>query len=270
MSKNSSSDFWIAACTIARALTNGYGLVRSSIAYVIAGPKANSESESKYAPFSMSSSDTRQDAFRHILWSSLLAQNYFTLSSKSKRIGFSNLVTTKRETTCSDGVGNAIDAKEMDFHNNYIGREIWSQNTTYRTLFGWNVGLRRPSTSLLIDIAFSKVESRSCFVVSNKNFDDITDKNTHYNEIETKNIIPNMTPVYIKKPIINKQPIVTVTYDYRDCGGSSNNGGFDELTNVDKINGNNLDPSDPCIRKIYTTTDVDACFYSKNPNYNPY
>lgn len=124
-SKTSSSDFWIATCTIARSLTNGYGLIRSTIAYSIAGPKANSVSESKYSLFLISSSDTREDAFRHILWSSLLAQNYFTISSKSKRIGFANLVTTKRETTCSDGVGNPIDSREMDFHNNYIGREIW-------------------------------------------------------------------------------------------------------------------------------------------------
>lgn len=198
LGKSNSSEFWIATCTMARALTHGYGLVRSTIAYSIAGPKSKSEASSKY--LNLVGSNDRRGAFRHILWSALLAHNYFTISSKSKRIGFSNLVTTKRETTCSDGIGNALDGREMDFHNNYIGRQIWDQNTTYRYLFGWAVGLKRPHTESLINLVFVKVEEQSCFIVKNETSNSIF----YYSINDTKNEILNVNQniaVYIKGPI---------------------------------------------------------------------
>ena len=198
------SEFWIATCSIARALKNGYGLIRSTIAYVIATPKAKSESLSKY-PSSMGSANTRKDVFRHILWNALLAQNYFTISSKSKRTGFANLITTARETSCSDGAGNPEDSKEMDFHNNFIGRKIWDDNTTYRYFLGAAIGLRRPSTSFLINATFGRVESISCFVIKEENPNDSFDYTISETKTEILNINPT-TPVYFIGPIADKLP----------------------------------------------------------------
>lgn len=147
------------------------------------------------------------------------------------------------------------------------------KNTTYRTFLGFVIGLNRPDTSLLIDIAFNFVENRSCFIVSNKNFTDVITKSLHYNEIETKDLIlntPILNPVYIRGPIASKLLRITVTNDYTNCTGNSSDGGLNELININKINGNNIDPNDPCIQKIYTTSYIDACFYSKDFNYNPY
>lgn len=90
----SKSEFEIAACTIALAIPK-YGLVRTTIAYSIAGPKADVEAPLQY-PI-IGSSNTREDAFRHIYWNALLAQNYFTLVSKSKRANFALFISGLRE-----------------------------------------------------------------------------------------------------------------------------------------------------------------------------
>jgi hypothetical protein len=90
-------------------------------------------------------SDNKGDAYKHLMWSSLLAHNYFTVSSKSTRLRFSEAISYAYED-CSI---NKADAREMDYHNNYIGRKLWDDNCGYRKIFGRPVGLRRPDISTL-------------------------------------------------------------------------------------------------------------------------
>lgn len=281
LSKSASSEFFIAACTMARALKHGYGLVRSTIAYSIAGPKSNSTAKSKYS--TLDRTDTRRDAFRHILWSALLAQNYFTISSKSKRLGFSNLVTTKRETSCSDGVGNPLDSREMDFHNNSIGRKIWNSNTDYYYVFGFKIGLKRPSTQKLINLAFSKVEYSSCFIIKDHPDGILFD----FSIDETRSEIINtfeLTAVYIRGPIVPQRIVDRTTYDYSNCDGNDldelgfqNDNSINNLnvianpdSSLNNSNTANLDDIDDCPIINNITTVVNGCFISKDSNYNPY
>lgn len=160
-----SNEFATYYCTLNLMIAGDYGFVRGTFSYFLAGTRADDSSTNYYSNFE--SSDSRRDAYRHILWNSLLAQYYFTISSKAPRLGFAELVTNAREQWPCGG-SNAIDGKEMDYHNNFIGRKIWNDNTSYRTFWGWNVGLRKPSTSRLKDLAYAKVEYQSCLIVTNK------------------------------------------------------------------------------------------------------
>ena len=71
--------------------------------------------------------------------------HYFTVSSKSPRLRFSEAISYAYED-CSV---NIADAREMDYHNNYIGRKLWDDNCGYRKLFGKRLGFRRPDISTL-------------------------------------------------------------------------------------------------------------------------
>lgn len=261
VSRSEWSTYW---CTMELSLRNGYGLVRASIAYTLAGVRARTSSSNYYAD--LNASDSRRDAYRHVLWNSLLANYYFTIVSKTMRLGFAELVTNARETTC--GGPNEADAREMDYHNNFIGRDLWDQNTTYRTLLGIRVGLRKPSTSDLKEIARYRVDKRSCFIVK-EHPDDVV---FNYTVVETRHEILNMnatTIVYIRERIAPKLQRTQVSYDFSDCGGGSDSG-FNEFVDINHIDGNTIDLDDPCVRRIYTTTFVSACFISKDANYNPY
>ena len=60
-----------------------------------------------------------------------LTYNYFTISSKSPRLRFSEAISYAYED-CSI---NDADAREMDYHNNFIGRKLWDDNCGYRRIF---------------------------------------------------------------------------------------------------------------------------------------
>ncbi|WP_028887462.1 DUF6973 domain-containing protein [Tenacibaculum ovolyticum] len=95
---------------------------------------------------SLDESDTKLDAYRHILWSALLCNNYLTVSSKSPKLAYAKAVTDAWELCSTD---NKEDAHEMDYHNNAIGRKVYNDNTQYKTLLGANIGLKSPSLALL-------------------------------------------------------------------------------------------------------------------------
>ena len=240
-----------------------YGLVRGSIAYTLAGSRAK-KSSSNYYP-NLDAGDTRRDAYRHILWNSLLAQYYFTISSKVKRLNFAKFIADNNERLPCGG-SNADDGKQMDYHNNVIGRQIWDQNTSYRKFLGWVVGLRKPSTSDLKDFAHAKVEKQSCLIVKKDPNDYLFD----YTIEETKNEIlktPSYIAVYIAGDIAPRRYITNTIYDYSNC-----NDNFEpierEPINI-RISEEDDDMYD-CPRVVRTTRTIDACFVSKDPNYNPY
>uniref|UniRef100_A0A2B4RA10 DUF6973 domain-containing protein n=1 Tax=Stylophora pistillata TaxID=50429 RepID=A0A2B4RA10_STYPI len=71
--------------------------------------------------------DDKTDAKRHIYWSALLAINYYTISSKLPRLKFAEKIGNANEE-CG---GNYVDAAEMDYHNNAIGRKLFDDNGKY-------------------------------------------------------------------------------------------------------------------------------------------
>ncbi|WP_075343021.1 DUF6973 domain-containing protein [Tenacibaculum agarivorans] len=101
------------------------------------------------------STDTKQDAYRHILWSSLLCRYYYTISSKAPKLRFAKAIGDVNEE-CGN---NNADAREMDYHNNAIGRKIYDQNAPYKKFFGFTVGVRTPSVSNLKSKAKTEVDN---------------------------------------------------------------------------------------------------------------
>lgn len=108
--------------------------------------------------------NTRGDAYRHVIWNALLANSYFTINTKGPRIAFAKAVTETYES-CT---GGDADSKEMDYHNNAIGRKIWSNNTSYVKLLWKNIGLNSPSTNEIKDLVRDAVNEKSCFIVKFK------------------------------------------------------------------------------------------------------
>lgn len=148
----------------AKYRTGDFSYIRSLISIYYASTRAESYSTSEYQNINgsgtnLSSSDTKRDAFRHVLWSSLLARYYWTVTSKSKRLQFAEAVGNANEE-CGE---NNDDGMYMDFHNNKIGRELFNQNSSYKTkkVLWWRVtyGLNLPSTSSLVSITRTKVNS---------------------------------------------------------------------------------------------------------------
>lgn len=111
------------------------------------------------------SADTRQDAFRHIIWNAFLANYYPSLSRKSRGTNFALKIANANEE-CG---GNEIDSREMDYHNNHIGRDMWWRITDRKKILGAKVGIKRPSSSQIIEEALKLVNEKGCFLVKYKN-----------------------------------------------------------------------------------------------------
>ena len=270
----SGSEFTTYYCTLNLMIAGGYGFVRGTISYFLAGTRADDSSTNHYT--NLYSSDSRRDAYRNILWNSLLSQYYFTISSKAPRLGFAKLVTNAREQWPCGGSSD-VDAKQMDYHNNFIGRKIWDENTSYRTFWGWNVGLRKPSTSRLKDLAYAKVENQSCLIVKDHPNGMIFDFTTEETKEEVLKVNKDIA-VYITGDIVPKKYTNQIIYDYSNCDEDdglldvqnrsikkvSNQTLNKGITPIEEDNGNN------CPRVITNTIITDACFISKDSNYNPY
>ena len=246
-----------------------YGYVRSAVAFLLAGGRAKTSSEENY--HGLDPGDTRRDAYRHTLWNALLAQYYWTIiPSKSRRMSFAKLVSNHREIL----LGGSVDSIEMDFHNNAIGRELWSQHTGYRKVFGITVGLRKPDTSELKTYCLKAVAYNSCYIVKDYKG---TVPNSKYTTAESKEEILKTsanTVVYFKGPIAPQRVITTVSYDYSGCDykdvQEQNSIISTSRQGIITANNDPLPLSDDCIKRTYSYTYINACFVSKDPNYNPY
>ena len=195
-------EFIVSQCTYVKlVLHDPYYLtqyINFSYAYFKAGTYAALYADRRYG--NMAASDTRKDAYRHMMWNAMLCQTYYTVSSKSRRVRFARLVTDARENDCKSP--NAPDGKAMDIHNNAVGRKVWSDNCGYRKIFGWVVGLKKPSITFLSNEIKNVIESRSCFVVKKKRSD----------------IFPNdqledtQTPAQVKEKIDSTDPNIPVYF----------------------------------------------------------
>lgn len=160
------SEYSNAKCLLNEA---GYGNVwynlldlsypRALFALYKASKRSHTYSEQEFPPSDYDYADTKRDAYRHIMWNSLLAKYYFTLWSKGKRLTFARKISDANEDPICLSKNN-LAAKAMDLHNNYIGRDIWDRNTTYKTtFFAVRYGLNQPSVQLLKDKILAKIDA---------------------------------------------------------------------------------------------------------------
>lgn len=230
--------------------------INFSYAYYRAGYYAERYDNLRYGD--MSAYNTRKDAYRHMLWNAMLCQTYYTVSSKSRRMRFAHLVTDARENGCK--TANEPDSKAMDVHNNAVGREVWSDNCGYRKFFGWVVGLRKPSITFLTNEIKNVIESKSCFIVKEKDDDIFPNKLLTQNQTpaqikakieEIKEVDPNI-PVYFMGEIVPTKYVtvkVFVGYEEYECGDG----------NQQK---SQRPPEMTCSRPIYRyeTREIIACY----------
>ncbi len=146
--KNSENSYLDRVACVADIAFNDHGgfigsSALSAAAYYQASTEAQSISTAQYP--NLSGTDTKRDAFRHIIWSALLCRYYYTVSSKAPKLRFAKAVGDANEI-CGE---NDDDGKEMDYHNNYMGRELYNANTPYETFLGMTTGLKTPSVELL-------------------------------------------------------------------------------------------------------------------------
>lgn len=173
--------------------------VNFSYAFYKAAYYADLYSERRYG--SLTVSNTRRDAYRHMLWNAMLCQTYYTVSSKSRRTRFAYLVTDARENGCK--TSNDPDGKAMDIHNNALGRQVWDDNTSYRKLGSLIVGLRKPSITFLTNEIKNVIESKGCFIVKIKND----------NVLPNKLLSETQTPEQIKTKIENTASDIPVYFE---------------------------------------------------------
>ncbi len=99
---------------------------------------------------SMDANDTKRDAFRHMIWNAMLAQYYFTVTRKAPRINFAKAFTDVWEESSCRIQTNTDAAKNMDLHNNHIGRSVWNNQANYAySFFGIPFGLSTPTRQQL-------------------------------------------------------------------------------------------------------------------------
>lgn len=153
----------------------------------------------------------RRDAFRHLTLNAFLAKNYIgIIPVKSIKTGFAKFVTDYYENNGN----NDVDSKEMDFHNNAIGRKIYSDNSRFMLLY-----ISEPSNAKIESIAKDYVNYKSCFL---RKFEVRDKANRNYSEIEIQTQILNEsdnTVVYFKEPIAPSRLgyILEEVYEYVDC-----------------------------------------------------
>ena len=164
--------------------TGEFSYIRSIISMYYSNKYAKQYSAEEYG----STTNNKGDAYKHILWNSFLAHYYWTVSSKSPRLRFAEAITYAYED-CSP---NLDDEREMDYHNNYIGRKLWDDNCGYRKWWWMTVGLRKPSISTLKTKAKALVEAGK-FIDDNIH----TTKDARVNEITKKT--SKYQVVYLKK-----------------------------------------------------------------------
>lgn len=121
-----------------------YGVVKT----IFAGWHSKDESErlAKIYFAGKGEENTMRDSFRHMLWNALMCKYYPTVSSKQTCINFAILASQENENCRAD---NPIHSLTMDYHNNEIGRFLFSYFCSDRTFLGATVGLDKPSQGTL-------------------------------------------------------------------------------------------------------------------------
>jgi len=237
------------------SFTGSFSYTLSSISIVLATDQAQIISENYYGD--LGASNTRRDAYRHITWSALLAQHYFTVSNKVKRIKFSEAVTYANEV-CGE---NPVDAREMDYHNNEIGREMWDDYTEYqKTRFGWEYALILSSVSTLTKVAREYIDDKSCLIAKTKTDEfpyNLLTRDKTEEEIQAKILHEKYVhiPVYFEgsiAPAIGATVKIFIGYEEYDCNDKIKNRGYKQQK----------PRKEKCMRPIYRNEirEITSCY----------
>ena len=226
---------------------NPFHIPKAAIAIALVGSKPQTYAQEYYGETN-GGNNTRGDAYRHTIWNALLADKYFTISAKNPRIAFAKAVTDTYES-CT---GGDADSKEMDYHNNAIGRKIWSDNTSYIKFLWWTVGLNTPTTGTIKNLVRDAVNEKSCFIVKIKNGDSPNNelKQTQtISQIKTKiDNTDSNTIVYFEGTIAPSRYTyrsVFSHWEYYDCGDRFFDGWYRAQEQ------RNRPPIEECRRAIY-------------------
>jgi len=137
------TDYYKIICVFINTINEGYSASKTASALYKSN---NADTDAQNSVFGdQAGANDQQDAYRHLLFSSYLARYYYTKSSKSKRLKFSKVVGDFNES-CSDYYK---DSKEMDVHNNRIGRKLFNDNCSYKKRWWITIGLNKPSIGSL-------------------------------------------------------------------------------------------------------------------------
>lgn len=128
-----------------------FSSVKAKIAFYKASVKARKISKEYYP--NLKYSNTRRDAYRHVLWSALLSK-HFSSSSIKNRINYSKAIGEANEK-CGD---NSIEDSEMDDHNNKFGINLFTQSSSYSKFLGFTLGVKKSTLKNLKKLVFEKVE----------------------------------------------------------------------------------------------------------------
>jgi hypothetical protein len=160
--------------------TGEFSYIRTLISLYYANRAVSYSESSSFGNYAYG--DTQRDAYRHILLSAFWAKYYYTVSSKVKRLRFSEAIGNANED-CGE---NPDDSLYMDYHNNRIGRKLFDDNCSYRTkkILWWRVtyGLNVPYESTLKSKTESLVRSG---VFINKEGEGLSEPQTQQRIINT-------------------------------------------------------------------------------------
>lgn len=137
-----------------------------------------------------SDANTKQDAFRHTLWNTFMCQFYLTLTSVNPRYNFARDAGLVNEILFP----NVDGGKEMDLHNNEVGRRIWLLNTTHKSFLGVTTGLNTPTLETLI--------IHSWVLANNGKFIDKEGRKLSVSQVNAEILNTDInTPVYISNTL---------------------------------------------------------------------
>ena len=265
---NKSNDFVKQLCISAK-IGLLYGVTRTAVAGSLANDQAIESSKNHFEL--LPESNSRRDAYRHSLVSALLAKYYWSvLPSKSWRVDFSKAIMDEQETGICGSDVNDLDAREMDYHNNAIGRDVWLSTATWDKLLGVNIGVSSASPSTLKDLLLNRVARGSVLIVKGNLEPNKLLSQYQYSITEVQSIIKSQIPVgklvYFHGKIAPEYYTYKITTYITDCDpglGPVLDGGDNGI-----IIG--VDSEGNCIKEITITTKHSPIFITKDPTYDPF
>ena len=196
-------------------------------------------------------SNSVNNTYKHMVFSAFLAQKYFTISNKRNRLNFAETVGDRHEY-CNP---NEDDGREMDFHNNAIGRTIWDDNTSYRKFLGTTTGLKKPSDAKLREEIRKRIDRSACFIVKKK--ENRFPENRRTRDLSIPEVVSKIQSTSAHIPVYFDGPIKQPTYRYvRESAG------FETVPCTGGNLGSPFTPNGQCQKEVFKNVrkEVPGCF----------
>lgn len=127
-------------------------------AFIMSSLEADNYAKTYYG--SLDPVNTKRDAFRHTIWNALMCLNFYTISSRKDKLDFATEVAELIEQCGNNGFAT----RQMDYHNNNVGRIIYNSNTSFKKFLWMKIGLNQPTKEELVNYAKEQVENNSIFI----------------------------------------------------------------------------------------------------------